>query len=458
MSNHQDLMYLPHLSFERISELSEEFRSNPKLRMAQNAVTHTTLDDIAMDREVVTASEFSFSHQLDSWSVTNQKKSGRCWMFAALNLLRVDAMKAMGLNTFEFSQNYTLFWDKFERSNYFLEEVIATADRPVDDRLIAFMLQEPLSDGGQWNMAVNIIKKHGLVPKSVMPESESSSNTRRMNWSLKYKLREAAKDLRLAIHGGADIDQARRMKHETLESIWKILCIHLGTPPSQFQWQWTDKDGAFHRDGLLTPREFVARYVSLPLDDYVCIVHDPRPENPFGQTYTVEFLDNVVGGSPVTYLNVEMDVMKSVTRQQIVDGHPVWFGCDVGQQMRRDLGLWDRHLFDYSNVYETHFSLSKSDRLHHHQTLMTHAMLFTGVDILEDEPRRWRVENSWGEDNGRKGFYLMNDSWFDEYVFEIAAPKSSLPDRLQAALETPPRILPAWDPMGALAHREMPWG
>ena len=203
----------------------------------------------------------------------------------------------------------------------------------------------------------------------------------------------------------------------------------------------------------MTPQEFVARHVQLPIDDYVCIVHDPRPENPFGQTYTVEFLDNVVGGSPVNYLNVEMDVMKAIARDLIVGGEPVWFGCDVGQQMRRDMGLWDEALFDYANVYETDFALSKADRLHHHQTLMTHAMLFTGVDVVEGETRRWKVENSWGDKSGHKGFYLMNDSWFDEYVFEIAAPRSTLPAELVEALDTPPKVLPAWDPMGALARR-----
>ena len=452
MPNPDELMCLPHLTVERISQLTEAFRSSPKLRMAQNAVTQTTLDDVALDREVVTSSEFSFSTQLDKWPVTNQKKSGRCWMFAALNLLRVNAMETLGIKNFEFSQNYTLFWDKFERANYFLEEIIATADRPVDDRLVAYMLQDPLSDGGQWNMAVNVIKKHGLVPKVVMPESESSSNTRRMNWSLKYSLREASKNLREAIQNGVGIDAVRERKHIYLESIWRILCIHLGTPPSQFHWQWTDSEGTFHREGMMTPQEFVARYVDLSLDDYVCLVHDPRPENPFGRTYTVEFLDNVVGGSPVNYLNVEMDLMKTITKEQIESGHPVWFGCDVGQQMSRTLGLWDKALYDYANVYETEFGLSKAERLHHHQTLMTHAMLFTGVDVLDGKTRRWKVENSWGEQNGQKGYYLMNDSWFDEYVFEIAAPKSALPDALLSVLESAPTVLPAWDPMGALAR------
>ena len=441
------------LSMAQISGLTERFRGNPKARLAQNAVTQTTADDVAMDREIVTKSDFSFSTTLDDWAVTNQKRSGRCWMFAALNLLRVGAMKTMGLKDFEFSQNYTLFWDKFERSNFFFEEVIATADKPLSNRLVAHMLNEPLSDGGQWNMAVNIIRKHGLVPKTVMPESESSSNTRRMNSILKYTLRQGARNLRLAMSQEQDMDTVRRQKHEILEHIWRILCIHLGTPPSDFHWQWTDKEGEFHRDGTMTPQEFATRYVTLPLEDYVCLVHDPRPENPYGRTYTVDFLGNVVGGEPVIYLNVEMETMKALTRREIEDGTPVWFGCDVGQQMRRDMGLWDSELFDYQNLYDVPFDLDKVDRLHHHQTLMTHAMLFTGVDVDDETTRRWKVENSWGASSGKKGFYLMNDSWFGEYVFEVALPRDALPDSLRAALNETPKTLPAWDPMGALATR-----
>ena len=447
--NHTDSS--PELRRERIAALDEGFRTNPMARLAQNAVTQTAADDVALNRQVVNTSDATFSTLLDDWKVTNQKKSGRCWMFAALNLMRVGAMKAMNLKDFEFSQNYTLFWDKFERSNYFLEEILATRERHVDDRLVAFLLGEPLSDGGQWNMAVNIIRKHGLVPKSAMPETESSSNTYRMNSMLTYKLREGARDLRLAAQQGASLDALREQKHRTLEEIWRILCIHLGSPPVEFDWQWNDKDKVFHRDGTMTPQRFAERYVDIPLDDYVCLVNDPRPENPYGQTYTVQSLGNVVGGKPVVYLNVEMDVMKDITRRLLEAGTPVWFGCDVGKQMRRVEGLWDSKVLDFESLYQTEFGLDKAARLHHHQTLMTHAMLFTGVDIVDGAPRRWRVENSWGDENGLKGFYTMNDSWFDEYMVEIAAPKSMLTPELLQALEGEPKVLPAWDPMGALA-------
>ena len=436
----------------RLAELNARFVENRSYRMAQNAVAQVTIDDVALDRQVVTSVDHTFSHKLDDWEVTNQKKSGRCWLFAGLNLLRVGAMKKMDIKEFEFSQNFTLFWDKFERANYFLEAMIETAAEPVDDRTVAFLLGRPLDDGGQWNMFVNIIRKHGLVPKAFMPETESSSNTSRMNSVLLIKLREGAMNLR-DLHGkGETIEALRAAKQEVLAVIHRILCIHLGTPPQSFDWQWHDKEKGFHRDGEMTPLSFAEKYATLPLDDYVCLVNDPRESSPIGRTFTVKHLGNVVGGQIVKYLNIDIQLMKRIAAESIKGGEPVWFGCDVVPQMRRDMGLWDARLYDYEGLYDTEFGLTKTDRLIYHQTFMTHAMLFTGVDMVDGKPRRWRVENSWGDENGKKGFYLMQDSWFDEYMFEIAARKSALPDELQKALELEPIVLPPWDPMGALAN------
>lgn len=439
------------LTDEVFAQLRGRFAANPANRVAQNAVTQTTVDDVALNRAVVTSIDHTFSHVLDDWTVTNQKKSGRCWMFAGLNLMRVGAMNKLGLKSFEFSQNHTMFWDKLERANYFLEAIVETADRDVDDRTVAFLLGRPTEDGGQWNMFVNLVKKHGLVPKAFMPETESSSNTMRLNGILRQKLREGAKTLRELHAGGASEEALRAEKQEILTVVHRILCVHLGTPPERFSWQWADKDKEFHRDVDLTPREFAAKYVELPIDDYVCLVNDPRPTSPYGRTYTVEYLGNVVGGQIVTYLNVDMETMKGIAQRTIEDGEPVWFGCDVGKMMRRDLGIWDKDLYEYGALYQTEFGLDKAARLTYHDTQMTHAMLFTGVDLVDGAPRRWRVENSWGSENGQKGFYTMNDSWFDEYTFEIAARKSYLSPVLQEALTRDPIVLPAWDPMGSLA-------
>jgi bleomycin hydrolase len=439
------------LSYEHIAAFQHNFRTHPTYRIAQNAVAQTSVDDIALNRDIVTAADHSFSTLLDNWGVTHQKRSGRCWMFAGLNLFRPGAMARMNLKGFEFSQNYLLFWDKLEKANYFLEAILETADRLADDRTVHWLLGNLLSDGGQWNMFVNLIHKYGVVPKHAMPETESSSNTARMNAILKEKLREGARMLRDAVAHGATVADAQETKHAFLQVIYRILAIHLGTPPATVDWQWQDKDRTFHRDGTLTPQEFAAQYITLPLDEYVCLVHDPRSTSPYGKTFTVEYLGNVWEGGLTRYLNVEIEVLKDIATRTLLDGEPVWFGCDVGKMLRRDMGIWDAQLFDYASVYDTAFTLNKADRLVYRQTQMTHAMLFTGIDVVDGMPRRWRVENSWGEDNGQKGFYLMNDSWFDEYLFEIAARKSYLPAALRAALEEDPIVLPAWDPMGSLA-------
>ncbi|TWE12827.1 aminopeptidase C [Rudaeicoccus suwonensis] len=435
------------LTEQDVELLKKDFDSRPVNRIVQNAVTQTAVADVALDREILTSIDTSMSHRLDSWSVTNQKKSGRCWMFAGLNLLRPGAMKRLGLKEFEFSQNHLLFWDKLERCNYFLESMAQLSDRPTDDRTLGFVMQDVMGDGGQWNMFAALVKKHGLVPKTVMPESHSSSETAPMNSHLRSLLREAARDVRSA-GSPEDVEQVRS---RTMAAAYRILAIHLGTPPERFEWQWTDDSGEFHRAGMMSPLEFAERYLTIDVDDYVCLVDDPRPSSPRGRTFTVDQLGNIVGGDPVRYLNVQADELRKLAAEAIVDGEPVWFGCDVGKMMQRNAGVWDAELYDFAGIYDTAFSLDKAARLEYHETLMTHAMLLTGVDLDGDMPRKWRVENSWGDEHADKGFYTMNDSWFGEYVFEIAARRDKLSPRLRDALDAEPIVLPAWDPMGSLA-------
>ena len=434
---------------EQISKLRKAFDENPSNKVAQNAVTSVQLPDLTLNREIVQEMDNTFSVKLDEWKVTSQKRSGRCWLFAALNLFRVGAMKKMNVKDFEFSQAHIHFWDKFERSNHFLEAIIDTANRPVDDRTIHFLLSDPIGDGGQWNMAMNLIEKHGLVPKSAYPESNTSSATRWMNTELKNILRSSACEIRTILENGGSEDEARAHKEMRVSDIWNMLCIHLGTPPTTFDWQWRDKDNEFHRKGTMTPQEFAEEYVDVDWRNYVCIVNDPR--NEYYQTFTVDYLQNVAGGPPVVYLNVPSDEMKDITQKLLEDGVPVWMGCDVGKEMDRKGGYWDANLFNVSELYGVEYGMNKENRLHHGQTMMTHAMLFTGVDVVDGKARRWRVENSWGGDTGQKGYYTMNDSWFDEYMFEIAAPKDYLTEKMQAGLGTEPVVLPAWDPMGSLA-------
>lgn len=440
------------LSTDLTDQFAKAFDADPTARLLQNAVTVTPVDEVALDRRVVTGIDHSVSHLLDDWAATSQDKSGRCWLFAGTNLLRVGAAKKLGVKDFEFSQNHLLFWDKLEKAtNHWLESIIATADLDVDDRTVAHLLSTPSEDGGQWNMFVALVLKHGLVPKSAMPETKSSGHTRSMNRDLATVLRQGARDLRAAAAAGAGPDELGDAKEQVPATVHRLLAIHLGTPPESFVWQWQDTDKGFHRDGTMTPLEFAEAYVTIPLESYVCLVNDPRSSSPYGRTFTVEHLGNVVGAPPVTYLNVEADVMKRLASEAIVGGEPVWFGCDTGQMSHTELGLWDAALFDRAAVYGTAPDLPKADRLVHHESMMTHAMLFTGVDLLDGRPRRWRVENSWGTEKGDKGFMTINDNWFAEHVFEIAVRRDVLPDDLRAALDADPVVLPAWDPMGALA-------
>lgn len=442
------------LDLATVHDLHATFTADPSRVRAQNAVTRTAIDEVALNRARVVDLPTSVSHRIDDWSVANQKKSGRCWLFAALNLLRLGAKERLGVKEFEFSQSYAMYFDKLERANYFLSDVVEQADQPVDSRLVSFLLAEVLGDGGQWDMAVSIFLKHGVVPKQAMPETESSGNTDRMNSQLRTVLRAGALRLRGLVGDGAAPDEVEAAKAAVIADVHAILTIHLGTPPERFDWQWTDDAKVFHRDGELTPLEFLATYVPLDLTQYVCLVDDPRREHPKGAALTVANLGNVVGGQPVLYVNAPIDTMKKLAADSIVAGEPVWFGCDVAKQMLRADGLWAADLFDYDGVYGVDLATTKEQRVVAGDSAMTHAMLLVGVDLPDGpsgEPRRWRVENSWGDEKADKGFYTMDDAWFDEYVFEVVVRKDALPAELAPALTAEPIVLPAWDPMGALA-------
>ncbi|MFQ4148584.1 C1 family peptidase [Arthrobacter sp. LAPM80] len=438
------------LTAGQLADLHKAFAADPVLKRMQNAIARVSVDELAVDHQLATALSTTVSNRIDDWKVTNQKKSGRCWLFAALNLLRAGAKAELDIKEFEFSQNYAMYFDKLERANYFLASILETADRPEDDRLVSYLLQNVLSDGGQWDMAVNIFAKYGAVPKAAMPETESSSNTNRMNAVLCLLLRRGAKELRALRHAG-DTAGEERARARIITEVHRILTLHLGTPPTSFEWEYTDDKKVFHREGDLTPQEFLARYTTINLQDYVCLVDDPRAEHPKGSTLTVEHLGNVLGAAPVLYLNVDIAVAKAMARDAILDGQPVWFGCDVGPQMARKDGIWDARLYDYAGLYGAELALDKESRVRFGASAMTHAMLLTGVDVLEGRTRRWRVENSWGDESGDQGFYTMADNWFDEYVFEVVVNKNRLSPELRQALDAEPVVLPAWDPMGALA-------
>ncbi len=444
---------LGEISQEQIAGFQTAFESDPRNLQAMNSVCTTPVTKVALNRRRVTQNNMTFSVHLPENQITSQKSSGRCWLFAALNTLRVVAMKNMNLpETFELSQNHLMFWDKFEKANFFLESVLSTLDEPTDGRLINHIFQSPIQDGGQWHMFINLVEKHGIVPKSVMPETDSSSATGMMNWQITLRLREFGCRIREAHAGGAGLEELRAMKPEMMQMVYRMLCIHLGEPPTEFEWQWRDKERGFHRDGVITPKEFYRKHIDVDLSEMVCLIHCPQSTKRFNEVYTVNFLGNVVGGEPIKYLNVELDVMKQAAIRQMQNGEPVWFGCDVGKYLTRDQGWMDMRQFDYDLVYGSNPTMTKAERLDYGESLMTHAMVFTGVDLDDSgKSRKWRVENSWGDENGDRGFYAMADDWFDEFNYEVVVHHKYIPAEVLALLDREPIGLEPWDPMGSLA-------
>ena len=441
---------MPEISNDLLMQLREE--ESAKVALARNAATQVGIEAASLNREKIQHTSTAVSHRLDDWKATSQKKSGRCWLFSSLNFLRSRARESLGVKNFEFSQSYVFFWDKFERANWFLTDIIATSDEPVDGRLVQFLLGDVLGDGGQWDMAVSVYMKYGLVPKEVMPESEASTNSRPMNARLRAVLHIGALRLREAIAAGASAEEVDTLRRKILADVWKILVVCLGEPPVRFNWQWRDDEGNFHRDGEITPHEFYERHVGVDLSEYICLVDDPRPENPKGSMETVEHLGNVVGGRPIRYLNAPVEEIKRIAAAQIAAGEAVWFGADVSQPYDRGLGFFVTGIHDYDGLFDVDFSSTKLERVRSGESAMDHAMLFTGVDLDEaGQPRAWRVENSWGDEPGDSGFFTMDDQWFTDNVFEVVVPKSALPEDLAAAVDSEPIVLPAWDPMGTLA-------
>ena len=436
-----------------ITEFRKSTDANPQVRLARNAAVRGDVMDLAMDWEAFRRIDHTFSDIVTGqMKVTNQKSSGRCWGFAGLNLFRIYLGRKYNLKKFEFSQNYFIFCDKLEKSNYFLENIIKTADEPLDGRLVMHLLTDPIQDGGQWHMFVNLIEKYGVLPQTEMPESFQSSQSMRMNRMITRKLRGFAKDLRAAYEKGADTKKLRVMKDDMLRTIYQMLTICLGSPPEKFEWQIRDKDKKFHRFEKLNPKQFYKEHVGLDLNDYVCLINCPMSDKSYNEIYTVDYLGNVVEGSIIRYLNLPSKRLKEVAAASIKDDHPVWFGCDVGKHFHRNLGVMDMDIFDFELFYSTDFPMTKTDRLEFGDSQMTHAMLFTGVDLDgRGHPRKWQVENSWGEKRSDKGYDIMTDSWFDEYNYEVVVYKDYITKDEFSVYQKDPVVLPPWDPMGALA-------
>ena len=440
------------ITLSNIRKFNKSFNSSTSNQLARNALIQNDINKVAVHWENFSKINHIFSNTISKQlPVTNQKSSGRCWGFAGLNLLRLEIVKNYNLSNFEFSQNYFMFWDKLEKANYFLENILKTLDQNYDSRLMMHLLQAPVQDGGQWDMFVNLIEKYGLVPKSVMPETNHSSKSSMMNYFLTHKLRECAFILRKSKKPRTTIKQLRSKKEEMMSVIYSLLCMFLGNPPIKFDWSIKDKNNKFTRFNNVDPLDFYHKFTKVKLKNKVCLIHAPMSNKKMNELYTIDFLGNVVGGNIIKYANVEINELKKAAIKSIKNDEAVWFGCDVGKMFNRELGIMDMNLYDYEKLFDTKFKMNKASRLEYGDSAMTHAMLFTGVDLKRNTPRKWRVENSWGDKNGDKGYYLMSDSWFDEYNYEVVVDKKYLSNKSLEIFNRKPHNLEPWDPMGALA-------
>lgn len=426
------------------------FRGCPQRQLATLALAKSDISDVAFVSKGAFAMRQKFSLEIPTMEVTNQQASGRCWLFAAANVLRERIADEKNLESFELSQSYLAFWDKFERANYFLESILETADLPTDDRVVAHILNTGVHDGGQWDMFVNIVEKYGIVPKDVYDETYQSCHTNGMNHILNRNLKVCAVKLRGMIADGMREADIQSKKEEMLARIYSFLCSCYGEPPQTFDFEYVDKDKVYHVERGYTPQGFYETYAGDMLKKTVSIINAPTADKPYHKTFTIRLLGNVVGGKEVRHLNLPMDEFKDAIIRQLKDGKVVWFGSDVGKYGERQMGLWDDSSFDHELLTGLDLKLSKEESLDYWFSAMNHAMVITGVQIEDEKPVRWKIENSWGDKNGAKGYYVCSDSWFDQYVYQAAVEKEYL-GALASLAEQEPIVLDPWDPMGTLA-------
>jgi bleomycin hydrolase len=445
------------LSTEITNQQIKDFRTatdDKHNNIIRRAVTKNGIHSASFDQEIANINTPIFSIDLDTGKVANQKQSGRCWMFAALNTMRHDIKDRFHISDeFQLSQSYTLFWDKFEKANYFYENVLKTATEPLDSRRVSFLLTTPQQDGGQWDMIVSIIEKYGLVPQSIYPESKASSATAELNNTLNTLLRHDATVLRGLVAQQASKDKISNARNEMLANVYRLLSLTLGEPPVQFDFEYRDELHNFHVERQLTPQDYYQKFVSWDLDEYISVINAPTADKPFDATYNVDMLGNVVGGRDVKHLNVDINKMKAFAISQLKDGQSVWFGVDMGPQVDRESGLMASGIFASDDLFNVDSTMTKAQRLDYGESLMTHAMVLTGVDLDEnDQPTKWKVENSWGEKVGKKGYFTMSDDWMSEYAYQIVVKKEYLSSELVNIYDnSKPTLLSPWDPMGALA-------
>jgi len=414
-------------------------------RAISNALANDEIKTLAFNPIAGKKEDHYFTYEIKTGKITNQQKSGRCWLFASLNMFRPKVMQKYNLDNFEFSENYLYFWHIFEKSNLFLENIIATADKDIYDREVSELFASPVDDGGAWNDFANLVKKYGAVPKSVMPETYQSLHTSLMISLIKEKLRQDGLLLREMVANGKSKQEIENQKIKMLAEIYRILVLSLGEPPKQFQWRYKDKDGNISEYKTYTPLSFWQEAVNVNPDDYVMFVDDPTRE--YYKLYDRENERNTVEGINWHYINLPAKEIKKFALASLQDSEAMYFSCDVGKYFNPKDGTLDLNNYDYQSVFGVKFDMNKKQRMLTHQSASTHGMALVGVDVDKDgKPIKWKLENSWGQDKGHNGFLTMTDQWFDEYMFRIVIHKKYIDKKILEILKQKPIKVPYYNP------------
>ncbi|MCR5299981.1 MAG: C1 family peptidase [Erysipelotrichaceae bacterium] len=430
-----------------LKKFAGEYENDPVQKAVRRALYRTKLNEAALVQENEGKVADRFSIDIKTLPVTNQRQSGRCWIFSALNTLREDTAKKLKLEKFEFSQNYVAFWDKLEKINFYMESVIELADKGWDDRTLDWINRWGVGDGGQWDMFTALVEKYGLVPKDAMPETASSNATRTINTLTNRRLRRFCADVKAA---AGDKDDIEALKEDCLNELYRMQCSCFGVPPKKFDFEYVDKDNKYHCVKDLTPKAFFKKYVDWDFTDYASLIHSPTEDKPYYKRYTVKYLGNVVG-KKVKHLNLPLDEFKKAVIDQLKDGKVVWFGSDCSPFGDRQGGFWAPESFDFDSLFNIDFSITKEDALNSRESAMNHAMVITGVNLDDGKPTKWKIENSWGDEIAHKGYFVASDEWFDRYVYQAVVNKKYLSNKAMKALNTKLIELEPWDPMGTLA-------
>ncbi len=433
-----------------LEKMKKDYHNNPTNTIIRHALSKSQISDIVYVSEQEGNMQNKFSIDIKTMKVCNQKQSGRCWIFAGLNILREIIGKKLNVEQFELSQNYVAFYDKLEKINYTLNAIMEQLDKPHDDRIMMHLLTFAVGDGGQWDMFANIVKKYGIVPKSAMVETNQSSQTSASNQIINTNIRNFASQAS-KLYAEGKYEDILMLKDNVLEKMYFLLTNSFGLIPEKFDLEYIDKNKEYHLIKNMTPKQFFNEYIGDEIDLYHSITNSPTKDKPYLKPYTIMYLGNVIEGKKVIHLNLEMNRIKELIISQLKDNTPVWFGSDVSFYRDRNGGSWDSLAYDYTSTFGLDLKFEKGDMLDYFASAMNHAMVITGVNIVDGKPTKWKIENSWGEDVGNKGYFIMSDDFFNRFVYQAVILETYFNDDELKALKEEPTIYMPWDPMGTLA-------